>query len=103
MIVSCNRIILTCKGALESRFILLINGEDDLVVMDIEAFARRESMLRLWENLVATERERPKGINGYSVDEVSAMMKAAVRGTGRTAEKMVGKVGRLWHIAILLF
>ncbi|MGI6606991.1 MAG: prevent-host-death protein [Peptococcia bacterium] len=55
------------------------NGEGDLVVMDIETFARRESMLRLRENLVAAEEGRLNGKPGYSIDEVSAMMKAAVR------------------------
>jgi prevent-host-death family protein len=55
------------------------NGEGDLVVMDIEAFARRESMLRLRENLVAAGESRLNGENGYSIDEVSGMMKTAVR------------------------
>ncbi len=55
------------------------NGEGDLVFMDIEAFARRESMLRLRENLLAVEEGRLKGRSGHSIDEVSTMMKAAVR------------------------
>jgi hypothetical protein len=44
-----------------------------------EAFARRESMLRLRENLIAAEEGRLIGKSGYSIDEVSSMMKAAVR------------------------
>ncbi len=59
------------------------NGEGELEVMDevmdIEAFARRESMLRLRENLIAAEEGRLIGKSGYSIDEVSSMMKAAVR------------------------
>jgi len=59
------------------------NGEGELEVMDevmdIEAFARRESMLRLRENLIAAEEGQLSGKNGYSIDEVSSMMKAAVR------------------------
>ncbi|PTQ55084.1 MAG: Prevent host death protein, Phd antitoxin [Candidatus Carbobacillus altaicus] len=47
--------------------------------MDIEAFARRESMLRLRENLVAAEESRLSGKSGYSIDEVSSMMKAAIK------------------------
>jgi hypothetical protein len=47
--------------------------------MDIETFARRESMILLRENLVAAEEDRLNGKPGYSIDEVSAMMKAAVR------------------------
>lgn len=49
------------------------------MVMDIEAFARRESMLRLREKLVAAEENRLNGKTGYTVDEVSTMMKAAIR------------------------
>ncbi len=48
-------------------------------VVDIEAFARRESMLRLRENLVAVEEERLSGKKGYSIDEVSSMMKKSIR------------------------
>jgi len=48
-------------------------------VMDIETFARRESMLRLRENLLAAEEGRNSGKTGYSVDEVSAMMKTALQ------------------------
>jgi PHD/YefM family antitoxin component YafN of YafNO toxin-antitoxin module len=55
------------------------NGKGDLVVMDIEAFARRESMLLLREKLVAAEENRLIGKSGYSIDEVSSMMKAAVK------------------------
>lgn len=50
------------------------NGEGDLVVMDIEAFSRREQMLKLREHLVAVEEERLHGKHGYSIDEtISAM------------------------------
>lgn len=55
------------------------NGEGDLVVMDIETFARRESMLLLRESLVVAEEGRLSGKSGYSIDEVSNMMKAAVK------------------------
>lgn len=47
--------------------------------MDIETFARRESMLRLRESLVAAEKDRLNGKTGYSIDEVSTMMKIAIR------------------------
>lgn len=67
-----------CKQSGEPVY-LTKNGEGDLVVMDIETFARRESMLRLRENLVAAEEDRLNGKNGYSVDEVSNMMKDAVK------------------------
>jgi len=72
-----NEISELCKRSGEPVF-LTKNGEGDLVVMDIETFARRESMLRLRENLIAAQEGRLSGKAGYSVDEVSDMMKAAV-------------------------
>lgn len=73
-----NEISELCKRSGEPVY-LTKNGEGDLVVMDIQTFVRRESMLRLRENLVAAEEGRLNGKPGHSIDEVSAMMKAAVR------------------------
>ena len=73
-----NEISELCKRSGEPVY-LTKNGEGDLVVMDIETYARRESMLRLRENLVVAEEGRLNGKPGYSIDEVSAMMKSAVQ------------------------
>ena len=73
-----NEISKMCKSSGEPVY-LTKNGEGDLVVMDIEAFARRESMLRLRESLVSAEEGRINGKSSYSIDEVSGMMKDAVR------------------------
>lgn len=73
-----NEISQLCKQS-EEPIYLTKNGEGDLVVMDIQAFTKRESMLRLRENLIAAEEARLSGKNGYSIDEVSNMMKASVR------------------------
>ncbi len=73
-----NEISELCKQSGQPVY-LTKNGEGDLVVMDIEAFARRESMLRLRENLIAAEEDRLSGKKGYSVDEMSKMMKDAVK------------------------
>ena len=73
-----NEISEMCKRLGEPVF-LTKNGEGDLVVMDIDTYARRESMLRLRESLVLAEESRLKGDKGYSVEEVSAMMREAVR------------------------
>lgn len=73
-----NEISELCKKTGEPVY-LTKNGEGDLVVMDIESFARRESMLRLRESLVAAEESRLSGKSGYSTGEVSDMMRAAVR------------------------
>jgi hypothetical protein len=47
--------------------------------MDIEAFSRRESMLRLREHLVSVEEERLNGNQGYSIEDVSSLMQKAVK------------------------
>ena len=73
-----NQISELCKRTGEPVF-LTKNGEGDLVVMDIEAFAKRESMLRLRETLIAAEEDRISGKTGYSIDEATTMMKNAVR------------------------
>ena len=73
-----NEISEMCKHLGEPVF-LTKNGEGDLVVMDIDTYARRESMLRLREQLVLAEESRLKGEKGYSIEEVSAMMREAVR------------------------
>jgi PHD/YefM family antitoxin component YafN of YafNO toxin-antitoxin module len=73
-----NEIAELCKMTGEPVY-LTKNGEGDLVVMDIGSFAKREIMLRLRENLVAVEEERQNGKKGYSIDEVSSMMRKAIR------------------------
>lgn len=62
-----------CKSTGEPVY-LTKNGEGDLVVMDIEAFTRREKMLKLREELIAAEEDRLAGKNGYTVDELDKML-----------------------------
>jgi PHD/YefM family antitoxin component YafN of YafNO toxin-antitoxin module len=73
-----NEIAELCKESGEPVY-LTRNGEGELVVMDIDAFAKRESMLRLREHLVAAEEGRLNGKPGYSINEVASMMRNAVR------------------------
>ena len=73
-----NAISELCKRSGEPVY-LTKNGEGDLVVMDIASYARRESMLRLRESLLLAEESRLQGSSGHSVEDVSNMMKAAVR------------------------
>lgn len=47
--------------------------------MDIETYNRREKMLKLREELLAVEEDRMRGSKGYSVDEVAAMMRSAIK------------------------
>lgn len=73
-----NEISALCKATKEPVF-LTKNGEGDLVVMDIASFSRRESMLKLREQLVATEEDRLMGKKGFSIDEMDEMMKKAIK------------------------
>ena len=73
-----NEIAELCRKTAEPVY-LTKNGEGDLVVMDIEAFTRREKMLKLREELLAVEEDRLHGAPDYSVDEVSAMMESVIR------------------------
>ncbi len=52
-----NEISKLCKSTGEPVY-LTKNGEGDLVVMDIEAFSRREKMLNLREEPLAAEEDR---------------------------------------------
>jgi PHD/YefM family antitoxin component YafN of YafNO toxin-antitoxin module len=73
-----NDISRLCKNTGEPVY-LTKNGEGDLVVMDIRAYVERESMLKLRETLIAAEEDRLNGRPDYTVEEVSAAMKAAIR------------------------
>jgi PHD/YefM family antitoxin component YafN of YafNO toxin-antitoxin module len=73
-----NDIASICKATGEPVY-LTKNGEGDLVVMDMEAFVRRESMLKLRENLLAAEEDRANGKPGLSIEEVTTRMKQAVQ------------------------
>ena len=78
-----NEIAEQCRKTGEPVF-LTKNGEGDLVVMDIETYNRREKMLKLREELLAVEEDRMNGNKGYSVEEVAAMMRSAIKeATGR--------------------
>lgn len=72
-----NEIADICRKTAEPVF-LTKNGEGDLVVMDIETYNRREKMLKLREELLAVEEDRMRGVKGYTIDEVAAMMREAI-------------------------
>ena len=72
-----NEISTLCKESGEPVY-LTKNGVGDLVVMDIAAFTRRESMLRLRETLVAIEEDRLAGKKGFSIADVDEMMKKTI-------------------------
>lgn len=64
-----NEIAALCKSTGEPVF-LTKNGEGDLVVMDIEAFTRREKMLKMREELLAVEEDRLAGRMGCAPEEL---------------------------------
>lgn len=73
-----NEIAALCKSTGEPVY-LTKNGEGDLVVMDIEAFSRREKMLKLREDLLAVEEDRLAGRSGITVDELETRLKSIVK------------------------
>ena len=73
-----NEIADLCRKTAEPVF-LTKNGEGDLVVMDIDTYNRREKMLKLREELLSVEEDRMHGGEGYSIDEVTSMMRSAIQ------------------------
>lgn len=57
-----------CKETGEPVY-LTKNGDGDLVVMDIEAFERREKELKIAEELFRIRCARLNGATGYTVDD----------------------------------
>lgn len=72
-----NEISNLCKETGEPVY-LTKNGEGDLVVMDIEAFAKREKMLALREKLLSVEENRQAGAQGYSLEEADEILSAVI-------------------------
>ena len=68
-----NEIADLCRKCAEPIF-LTKNGEGDLVVMDIETYARREQMLQLREELLAVEEDKLAGRTGSSIDELESYL-----------------------------
>lgn len=73
-----NEISQLCKETGEPVY-LTKNGEGDIVVMDIKAFSKRESMLKLREMLIEAEESRIRGDKSYSIEEVSELMKKVIK------------------------
>lgn len=72
-----NEIATLCKTSGKPVY-LTKNGEGDLVVMDLEAFTRREKMLRLREELLAVEEDRLAGRRGVSPSELEKYLEEVV-------------------------
>lgn len=68
-----------CKTENQPVF-LTKNGEGDLVVMSMEAYAYREEMLDLREKLLEAEAQRLSGVKTFSLDEVNSRMEEIING-----------------------
>jgi len=55
------------------------NGEGDTVIMDVETYSRREEDLATAERLLAAERSRLAGTQGFSVVEFGNNMRNAIK------------------------
>ena len=71
-----NEISSLCKQTKQPVY-LTKNGEGDLVVMDLETFARRESMLKLRETLLQSDADIQAG-RVHAVDETAAAMRRVI-------------------------
>ena len=60
-----------CKNTHEPVH-LTVNGEGDLVVMDIVSFYQREKQLDIREQLLSAEADRYRGVPDYPAREVIA-------------------------------
>ena len=58
---------------------LTLNGEGDMVLMDIETYGRREEDLATAERLMSVEMSRFMGTQGYSVDQFKKNMQRAIK------------------------
>ena len=72
-----NEIADLCRSTGEPVY-LTKNGEGDLVVMDIDTFARREKMLKLREELLAIEEDRLAGRAGTTPDELDSYLESII-------------------------
>ena len=56
------------------------NGEGDLVIMDIDAFERREQVLQLRSKVLQAEQERLEGAETISISEARNRLKERING-----------------------
>ena len=54
------------------------NGEGDLVVMEIDAFYRREAMLKIREELLLVEENRANGVTDLTVEQSIANIRRVI-------------------------
>jgi PHD/YefM family antitoxin component YafN of YafNO toxin-antitoxin module len=72
-----NEIAALCRTTKAPVF-LTKNGESDLVVMDMDTYARREKMLKLREELLSVEEDRAAGRMGVTPDDLERYLDAVI-------------------------
>lgn len=72
-----NEISELCKATKEPVH-LTKNGEGDLVVMELDAFYRREAMLRLREELLQVEEDRANGVEDLTIEQSVENVRKAI-------------------------
>lgn len=72
-----NEIAEICKKTGEPVYFTK-NGEGDPVIMDIEAFNRREQMLKLREELLTVEEDRMADNMGCTLDELDEYLDSVI-------------------------
>ena len=58
---------------------LTLNGEGDMVLMDIETYGQREEDLATAERLMSADMARFMGTQGYKIDEFRKNMSKAIK------------------------
>jgi PHD/YefM family antitoxin component YafN of YafNO toxin-antitoxin module len=80
-----NSIVEIC-APIRPPIFLTRNGAGDTVIMDIETYSRREEDLATAERLLAAERARMAGAQGYTIDEFKSNMLEAVKKGAKSDE-----------------
>ena len=83
-----NEISELCKKTGEPVY-LTKNGEGDLVVMDIDAFSRKEKMLKLREELISIEEDRLSGGTCYSVEDLEKSLENVLNEVSQIDNKAI--------------
>ena len=83
-----NEISELCKTSKEPVY-LTKNGEGDLVVMDIDAFTRREKMLKLREKLLSVEENRLRGSVDCTIDELDNYRESVIEDVANGTKQAV--------------
>ena len=75
-------VISTLAHEIEEPIYITKNGEGDIVVMSIEAFEKREQILKLRAKILDAEMSRLMGEPTYTIDEARKIIKEKYENAG---------------------